>query len=199
MHLIGHSDGAKLIDVAAKELILEYKQIQNVEERPFIHLTFLDAATLTDLDKKIYGFLANYPQHYSEHYVDRTKPLSCPGVIESAAECIRTAPLFSVACSALFVIIEEVRCAATALFTNELLPNAFNFDITDWQPVTSEDKQDYGHQWPLRWYKQSITSPEFDYGYPLSLEGGNARFGKIVEEYPPGDQCSLTSVQDKCR
>jgi hypothetical protein len=72
IHLIGHSSGVNLIDVAAKELKLNYLKLQNEEDRPFIQLTFLDAYTPNpDEDKYAYGFLSGYPKHYTEHYVDR--------------------------------------------------------------------------------------------------------------------------------
>ena len=72
IHLIAHSSGVNLIDVAAKELKLEYLKMPNKEEMPFIQLTFLDAYTPNDSDKYAYGFLSGYPRHYSEHYVDKT-------------------------------------------------------------------------------------------------------------------------------
>src|SRR3954470_1101939 len=54
----------------------------------------------------------------------------------------------------------------------EPLPYALNFDITEWQPITSDDKKQFGHQWPRYWYDQSVTRPEYRFGYHLSLEGG---------------------------
>jgi hypothetical protein len=75
IHLIGHSAGAKLIDEAAKRLA-ELKNQKNAE-RPFIHLTFLDAYTRTKEDSgevggQSYGYLENYSDHYAEHYVDKS-------------------------------------------------------------------------------------------------------------------------------
>lgn len=77
IHLIAHSAGAKLIDEAAKKLALD-KQTKN-QERPFIHLTFLDAYTPLEVDKSVlvgsYGSLLNdYLEHYSEHYVHKGFP-----------------------------------------------------------------------------------------------------------------------------
>jgi hypothetical protein len=72
VHLIGHSAGAKLIQSVAEELSLIYAQSS---ERPFIHLTFLDAFTPFITDWLGYGSLGDYP-HYSEHYVDRHIPLT---------------------------------------------------------------------------------------------------------------------------
>lgn len=69
VHLIGHSSGAKFIQVAAEVLAIDYK-LNNIQPQPFIHLTFLDAYTRDNLDTLVYGFLPNYPNHYSEHYVD---------------------------------------------------------------------------------------------------------------------------------
>jgi hypothetical protein len=101
IHLIAHSAGADLIDQAATKLE-EVKRQQNME-KPFIHLTFLDAYAPSDhpkdrdrsLPKDRYGSLPNdYLKHYSEHYVDKGLPL-----------------------------IEE---------TDDDLPHAFNFDVTDW-------------------------------------------------------------------
>jgi hypothetical protein len=56
--------------LAATELVRIYQQRS---ENPFIHLTFLDAFTLSDHDKDAYGFLPNnYQNYYAEHYVDRS-------------------------------------------------------------------------------------------------------------------------------
>jgi hypothetical protein len=71
IHLIGHSAGANLIDVAAKQLKLQYMNLSE-EKRPFLHLTFLDAYTPSDADEYAYGFLSGYPKHYSEHFVDKS-------------------------------------------------------------------------------------------------------------------------------
>jgi hypothetical protein len=76
IHLIAHSAGSKLIDEAAKRLS---KLNEKNAERPFIHLIFLDAYTPPFKgydDKDIYGSLPGYPNHYSEHYVDRGLPLT---------------------------------------------------------------------------------------------------------------------------
>lgn len=201
IHLIGHSTGAKLIQLAAEELVTDYK-LKGIE-KPFIHLTFLDAFTPVPMDKKTYGFLPNYPNHYSEHYVDRTAPLACPDTIQRFRECFHTALLFSAQCAAIWGTIEEVKCAIIAHFTNELLTNAFNFDLTDWQPVTEEDKQEYGHQWPRYWYKKSVTAtaPGFKslkYGHPLSREGGCSKYEELTENYPKGKQCPLVREDKDC-
>ena len=73
--------------------------------------------------------LEEYPEHYSEHYVD-------------------------------------IGLAST----DAILRNAFNFDITHWKHSLSEGWP-FGHFWPLNWYKNSVTTSGFNYGYPLSLEG----------------------------
>jgi hypothetical protein len=75
IHLIGHSAGGKLIHEASNTLA-EHKKREG-GKRPFIHLTFLDAYTPDDSDtsisdKNTYGFLANYQEHYAEHYVDKS-------------------------------------------------------------------------------------------------------------------------------
>jgi hypothetical protein len=75
IHLIGHSAGGKLIHEASNTLA-EHKKREG-GKRPFIHLTFLDAYTPDDSDtstsdKNTYGFLPNYPEHYAEHYVDKS-------------------------------------------------------------------------------------------------------------------------------
>lgn len=68
VHLIGHSAGAKLIDEAAFRIALDDI------DKPFLHLTFLDAYTRDDNDTINYGGLpVGYP-HYVEHYVDRGFP-----------------------------------------------------------------------------------------------------------------------------
>jgi len=160
IHFIAHSAGAKLIDEAAKTLA-GYKN-QEGGERPFIHLTFLDAYTRTDKDSGVqdgkgYGYLENYPKdkHYAEHYVDRGLPS-----------------------------------------TDACLASAFNFDITGWEHSTDLASDPFDHQWPRHWYKESITStsPEFKYGYPLSLEGNSKDINELVDElanYSVGQQCYI--------
>src|SRR5215216_2173517 len=74
-HFIGHSAGAKLIDEAAKKLAEDKNR--KVGERPFIHLTFLDAYTRTKKDSgeegaEGYGYLKNYSEHFADHYVDKS-------------------------------------------------------------------------------------------------------------------------------
>lgn len=72
--------------------------------------------------------------------------------------------------------------------TNELLTYAFDFDITDWQPDNSEEKEekekDGGHQWPRYWYKKSVTSPGFRCGFALSVEGGNNQINSLPQSCP---------------
>lgn len=72
IHVIGHSAGARLIHFTATDLISN-STIQ--KDKPFIHLTFLDAFTFTDEDSgkkggQGYGYLKDYQDHsYAEHYV----------------------------------------------------------------------------------------------------------------------------------
>jgi hypothetical protein len=83
--------------------------------------------------------------------------------------------------------------------TNEILPNAFNFDITGWPPDNSDERRDFGHQWPRYWYEKSVTStqPKFKYGYPFSREGGNDPLN-VLTNYPAGKRCFLTKIEDVC-
>lgn len=75
VHFIGHSAGARLIDLAAQNLAALHNNVPSGPGRPFIHLTFLDAFTPNASDVETYGSLNNYPEHYSEHYVDRTESI----------------------------------------------------------------------------------------------------------------------------
>jgi hypothetical protein len=164
VHLIAHSAGAKLIDKTAKQLAW-MKERKN-REKPFIHLTFLDAYTpLNKGERGRYGSLPdNYP-HYSEHYVDKG-----------------------------------------LLFTDAILQNAFNFEITFWtgaglnwlvdKPVKGWP---LGHWWPVTWYINSITAPELNHGlsgFPLSLEGGNNQLNDLDQIYHPGEKCYLNDIDD---
>jgi hypothetical protein len=159
IHLIAHSAGSNLIDQAAKKLA-EDKKGKNME-KPFIHLTFLDAYTPDKDAKDRYGSLPNdYLKHYSEHYVDKGFPFSD--------------------------------------LTDETLPNAFNFNITDWIGMDKSHPLLFGHLWPLDWYVKSITAPQFNYGFPLSFEGGNNQFTELDQKYPPGQQCSIRVATGPC-
>jgi hypothetical protein len=63
VHLIGHSAAANLIDTVAIDLLLKSVEAGN---KPFVHLTFLDAYT-PENNELFYGRSADY----AEHYVDR--------------------------------------------------------------------------------------------------------------------------------
>jgi hypothetical protein len=91
IHLIGHSAGARLIDRAVLVLSAKYSGSTN---KPFIHLTFLDAYTpldlytLTPVDRDLYGLYADY----AEHYVDR----SLASVLASTDACLSHAFNFDI-------------------------------------------------------------------------------------------------------
>jgi len=168
VHFIGHSAGSKLIHEAATTYISDYFIRQ---ENPFIHLTFLDAYTPNEWDSNgegSYGSLpTDYPNHYSEHYVDR-------GLV----------------------------------LTDACLENAFNFDITNWIPDKDDRSFEFGHQWPHRWYKKSVSfppvgplTPGFAYGYRLSLEGSGKDLNELsglYSLYPKGQQCPLFGDFENC-
>jgi hypothetical protein len=169
IHLIGHSAGSRLIQQAAKEVVDNYK---NHQDKPFIHLTFLDAFTphniplladYQDSGENAYGFLEGNP-HYSEQYVNRPIP---------------EAPDFP--------------------FTDTCLNNAFNFNITGWKNNDKGQDPKTGHYWPVHWYKQSVTGSGFKYGFPLSFEGEVQTYTSLFVDYPNGFQCGLTEVNTECK
>jgi hypothetical protein len=161
IHMIAHSAGSNLINIAAKTLIGNNKIKQ---ENPFIHLTFLDAYQPNNDD---YGNLPGYPYHYSEHYVNR-------GGIPSNFTDFP--------------------------FTDSCLKDAFNFDLTYW---TNNDKNPFnpvsGHFWPVHWYKQSVTTSGFKFGYPLSFEGGVQTFISLYIDYPNNLECHLIDINTPCK
>ena len=80
--------------------------------------------------------------------------------------------------------------------TDACLSNAFNFDISNWDRLSVGERGLGGHQWPRNWYKRSVTStsPQFKYGYPLSLEGSGKNMEELVNElaqHPTGQRCGL--------
>jgi len=161
IHLIGHSTGSRLIDLTGKRLVNYYNETKNDEEKPFIHLTFLDAYQPNNDD---YGFLENYPDHYAEHYVNRGNPLSLDW-----------------------------------LLTDPCLNYAFNFDITDWENADKDPLfPNSGHFWPFHWYRQSVTTSGFKFGYPLSYEGGVQTYRSLSTDYRNHRQCRLTDVGTTC-
>jgi hypothetical protein len=86
--------------------------------------------------------------------------------------------------------------------TNDYLPHAFNFDISN-LTHSSEEGGFGGHQWPVNWYKKSVeaTEPEFEdinYGYPRSREGGNNEFRQLRTEFPPGELCTPSDESPLC-
>src|SRR5208282_2344347 len=86
-------------------------------------------------------------------------------------------------------------------YTDACLAQAFNFDITNWQPITSFDKNDFGHQWPRYWYEESVTTPGFTYGYTFSLEGSGKKtseLGGLYSQYTNDEQCSPKILPLNC-
>jgi hypothetical protein len=89
-----------------------------------------------------------------------------------------------------------------ASFTDANLSCAFNFDVTDWQPVSRQnpdEKTEFGHRWPRLWYQKSVIShwdkqTGFRYGYPLSYEGGNVRTDQLATEFPDKGCLKLESA-----
>jgi hypothetical protein len=55
--------------LAAKGLVNYYNETKNDEEKPFVHLTFLDSYTPFDAGKDTYGNLEGYQKYYAEHYL----------------------------------------------------------------------------------------------------------------------------------
>jgi hypothetical protein len=167
IHLIGHSAGSRLIQRAATDLVKNYK---NQQDKPFIHLTFLDAFTPTpptppadyqDSGENAYGSLEGYPTHYSDQYVDK-------GDLPSTDTCLSNAFNFDVT-------------------------DWINADKTYPNLLVG------GHFWPVNWYKQSITGSGFKFGYPLSYEGGVQTYISLFIDYPNHLQCSLTDVNTSCK
>jgi hypothetical protein len=159
-----------LIDEAAKRLS---KLNEKDAERPFIHLTFLDAYTPKKEDREgpsSYGSLPGYPNHYSEHYVDST-----------------LSP------------IPDLLYKTNAILPKAFNFDITNWDGADkgnplfvgiWAPI-------YWHWWPVNWYIHSITAPEFNDGFPgfpLSFEGGYNQFNGLDQQYRPGEQCPLKNT-----
>ena len=95
-------------------------------------------------------------------------------------------------------------------FTNAILQNAFNFDITGWIGANKGDPLTVGHIWPRYWYIQSMIGPYFYvcgsnsdlvrpcYGYPLSFEGGTNEFNELDQMYPPGRKCFIEVEAEPC-
>jgi hypothetical protein len=158
IHLIAHSAGSKLIDEAAKQLAM-LKNEKNAE-KPFIHLTFLDAYTPSVEDRegdKSYGSMPDYPYHYAEHYVDRTF-YEIPDWITMTNTILPYAFNFDI--------------------TDWQTDNPD--EKKDWG-------HQWPRHW---YKKSIIaTEPGYEYlkyGHPLSLEGGNQQFIHVMGQlYPP--------------
>lgn len=164
VHLIGHSAGARLIDLTAKKLA----KIQPSTAIPFMYLSFLDAYAPNGSGRATYGSISS--PHFSEHYVDRTF----------------SHPIYD-----------------WIVRTNDFLSQAFNFeitnwDMTEWQAISDDDKRDAGHQWPRYWYQKSVSSSGFRYGFPLSFDAGNDLVGELGKTYPRGRVCDLRDQSVTC-
>lgn len=163
IHFIAHSAGAKLINEVAKTLARDKSE---GGERPFIHLTFLDAYAPNGEDRegdKSYGYLQDYHNHYySEHYVDRTYSQIPDWII----------------------------------LTNTVLPHAFNFDITGWgdEKDGSEYGHKWPRVWYTRSIGFPNRTGGGLLGFGLSLEGNNKNFCRLAEQFPPGDSCQLNNI-----
>jgi hypothetical protein len=172
IHLIGHGAGANLIDVAANLLADSYKKQGGV--RPFLHLTFLDAYTPTKEDSgeaggKGYGYLEDYPQHYSEHYVDRT-----PSAVGTNA------------------------CLASA-FNFDLTDWHYNpYKGGGVDASTGHQWPRYWYEQSVTTPPSSQTSG-FAFGYPLAFEGGDNTYTTLADDYPKNLQCRLSDLSTKCK
>lgn len=165
VHLIGHSAGARLIDLTAKNLAALYNNVPSLK-RPFIHLTFLDAYTQNDKDSgkdggQGYGYLGGYSDHYAEHYVDRA-------LVSTGTDA----------------------CLASAFnFDITGWTNANKGDVSghQWPRYWYEQSVTTRSQTP----SQTLA---FAYGYPLSFEGGHNTYAALSEMYPAHLQCLLKDI-----
>jgi hypothetical protein len=86
--------------------------------------------------------------------------------------------------------------------TDACLDFAFNFNITDWQGASSDDLSDFGHNWPIIWYKRSITIPGFTtkYGYVLSPEHNDLSLSQLAKyQNLTKQQCPVTGASTDCQ
>ncbi len=171
VHFIGHSAGAKLIHEAASAYIYDYFIRQ---QNPFIHQTFLDAYTPSDADIKgptSYGSLpTNYPNHYAEHYVDRSG--SQVPWINSTNSCLSNTFNFDITG---WVPDKDDRLGE---FGHQWPRRWYQKSIT-FAPAGS-------------------TPPGFVYGYHLSRESGYDRLDRLSVDYPPGQQCPVFVEGARC-
>src|SRR3989344_2341168 len=168
IHFIAHSAGSNLIQTAAD-------WIQPRSPGTKIHLTFLDAYEPAGAALSEYGL---DPRNRNGPYTVHSDWWA-----EQYVD-MRNAPI--------------VPGLIDLRDTNHILLDAYNFDITELDPVqdpTPAEKSqvfelDYAvrvHGWPIDWYKTSIVTSSAPHGFRHSLEAGGIQRLPVVQ-FPPG-QC----------
>jgi len=72
-----------------------------------------------------------------------------------------------------------------------LLVSGYNFDVT--QPWIVPE---IGHQWPYKFYMESVTSPGYRYGFPLSLEANGSL--DVLSALKPYRICEVSAGAQAC-
>jgi hypothetical protein len=78
-------------------------------------------------------------------------------------------------------------------YTDTKLPNAVNFDITNWdmtgwEHLSKDDKREWGHQWPRYWYEKSVTTPTLtSLGYNFTFESRGTEFYNEYSLFRPSE------------
>lgn len=152
IHLIGHSAGANIIQTAVDELVLKYKNNSN---RPFVHLTFLDAFAPGG-EAERYGDFSSGGSYgygfsgYAEHYVD----IRLLGPDAGNFDSIR-------------YVLDS---------THSPLKNAVNFDVTSLdkdfiETIDPLTNWNWYHKWPIKVYNDSVLRQDYyKMGFPYSME-----------------------------
>ena len=180
IHFIAHSAGSNLIQTAAD-------WIQPRSPGTKIHLTFLDAYQPAGAAFSDYGL---DPRNRNDSYT-----IHSDWWAEQYVD-MRNAPI------ALGII--DIRD------TNYILPDAYNFDVTEVDPIQDPTLVEKGqisgldyavrvHGWPIDWYKTSIVMSSAPHGFRHSLEAGGIQRLPVVQ-FPPG-QCvklKMNNVETLC-
>jgi hypothetical protein len=95
----------------------------------------------------------------------------------------------------------------SVLGTDAILPNAFNFDITNWsaRPSCPADVWRWMpcvHRWPYEWYQDSVNSSSsttpYLFGYSRSIESGQPSLPGQNSFFKPGALCTLENTTSDC-
>ncbi|XAL99832.1 lectin-like protein [Phycisphaeraceae bacterium D3-23] len=177
VHLVAHSAGAWLIDAAADYIESNRPEID-------VQVTFLDAFNTQFLIGEL-GDTADY----AEHYVDRSPedigrldvvdPILAEAILDMAEDHPMRQHFETVLRDGIGSYVYET--------TGSILEHAMNVVVTDvdgspGSHILAPTQLNANHNWPVKWYATTISSPGGSWGFNQSvITGSLPEYGTFVD------------------